>query len=137
MIEADFVVSWTSEERAGEKAAVSFQTVITLDLDETFAQLALRPGEAKNRISLLRMFSDSVAQRFKSAIERRGYARVTRLRGKMDGAVFNDIMERWRAEGLIEESSPPKYVRQRATYWRLTELGTTRQAQRASSSKGE
>jgi hypothetical protein len=136
-IEADFVVSWTSEERDGEKAAVSFQTVVPLDLHETFALLALKPGEAKNRISLLKMFSDSIAQRFKTAIGRRGYARVRRLRGKMSGVVFDEIMEGWRVEGLIEESSPPKYVRHRTKYWRLTELGATRLARRASPLESE
>ena len=129
--EADFIVSWTSEERDGENARVSFQTVVTLDLAGAFALLALKPGEPKNRISLLKMFSDAVAQRFKSAIERRGYGRVTRLRGKMDGAVFDEMMEQLRGQGLIEESSPPQYVRHRAKYWKLTKEGVARLAQRA------
>jgi hypothetical protein len=128
--EADFIVSWTSEERDGESARVSFQTVVTLDLAEAFALLALKPAEPKNRISLLKMFSDLVAQRFKSAIERRGYGRVTRLRGKMDGAVFDEMMEQLRTQGLIEESSPPQYVRHRTKYWKLTDKGAARLAER-------
>jgi hypothetical protein len=130
-IEADFVVSWTSEERDGKDAQVSFQTIVNLDLAEAFAFLAPKLGAPKNRISLLKMFCDSVALRFKSAIERRGYGRVTKLRGKMDGAVFDQIMERLRTQGLIKENPPPKYVRQRTKYWTLTELGAKRLAEQA------
>lgn len=129
-IEADFVVSWISEESNGERTRGSFQTIVHFDLAEAFALLPLTGSEAKNRLSLLRMFSCAVAQRFKNAIERQGYARVTRLRGKLDGAVFDDMMEELCAHRLIEETPPPKYVRQRAKYWKLTDLGIQRMVPR-------
>lgn len=69
------------------------------------------------------MFSDSVAAQFTPAIDRQGYNKARRVRGKLDPAVFNRIMENLGANGWIKVTDAPKYVRQKGRYWMLTPAG--------------
>ena len=126
IIEVGIEISWLSEEANKTRSKVSFRTIVQMTYGEAVAHLRLKPGEAKNRVTLLKMFSDSVAARFRETIERQGYSKVVRVHGKVDGASFDELMAGLETRGLVTKAEAPLYVKQRAKYWQLSASGAER-----------
>lgn len=112
-------ISSSVREQNGQESKFSFQTIIVLKLADAVQHLRLKPGEAKNRLTLLKALANSLAAQFRPAIEKRGDVAVTRIMGKIDRAVFDQLIEAMAREGLIVEAESPKYVKQTMKYWRL------------------
>lgn len=125
-IEVPLVVSWTAEEIPGHLSKVAYSTRVRLTWEDTLAELPLKAGEAKNRITLLKMFGDALAGRLKGMIEAQGRSKIGRLHGKVEAATFDKIIAGLTERGWIEVTTSPQYVKQRSTYWRLSLEGTRR-----------
>ena len=123
IIELGIEISWVTEEPNKARSKVSFRTIVKLTYDEALSHLRLKPGKARNRVTLVKMFSDSVAAGFRNTIERQGYSKVVRVHGKVDGASFDEVMAALETRGLVTEAEPPIYVKQRAKYWKLSPSG--------------
>ena len=119
-VEIEIIVSWSGEEKDGEEFKGSILTRVRLTWDGALAHLSLKGEEARNRISLLKMFANSVAGRLRPAMERHGYTKIKHLTGKIEAAVFDKIIEELQGRGYVRAADPPKYVRQARKYWRLT-----------------
>jgi hypothetical protein len=126
LLEAAIEISWLSEEGNGTRSKVSFRTIVKLTYSEALSHLRLKAGEPRNRVTVLKMFSDAVAAGFREAIERQGYSKVIRVHGKVDGAAFDEIMAALEKRGLVMEAEAPVYVKQRSKYWQLSSLGAKR-----------
>ena len=125
IIEVGIEISWLSEEANKTRSKVSFRTIVQMTFSEAVSHLRLKPGEAKNRVTLLKMFSDSVAARFRETIERQGYSKV-RVHGKVAEASFDELMAALETRGLVTKAEAPLYVKQRAKYWQLSASGAER-----------
>jgi hypothetical protein len=125
-IEAGIEISWLTEEPNGTRSKVSFRTIVELTYREALSHLRLKPGEPRNRVTLVKMFSDSIAARFRKTIEQQGYSKVVRVHGKVDGASFDEVMGALERRGSVIQAEPPKYVKQRSKYWQLSPAGAKR-----------
>ena len=68
IIELGIEISWVTEEPNKARSKVSFRTIVKLTYVEALSRLRLKPGEARNRVTLVKMFSDSVAAGFRNTI---------------------------------------------------------------------
>lgn len=125
-VEVGIEISWLSEEANGTRSKVSFRTIVKLTWEKALSYLKFKPGGPRNRVTLMKMFSDSVAEGFRKTIERQGYSKVLRVRGKVDRASFDEIMAELERRGLVVEAERPLYVKQRAKYWQLSPSGAKR-----------
>lgn len=116
-------ISWLTEEANGTRSMVSFRTIVRLTSAEALSHLKLKVGAPRNRVTLVKMFSDSVAAGFRQTIERQGYSKVIRVRGKIDRASFDEVMAALERRGLVIEAEAPAYVKQRSKYWQLSRTG--------------
>lgn len=116
-------ISWVAEEQPGVATKVSFLTLVTLRWEEALAHMHLTESKGENRVTLSRLFTNSVAARFKPAIQQKGQGKIKRVGGHIDRAVFDLVMEQFEKRGWIEATQAPKYVKQRSRYWKLTESG--------------
>ena len=123
VIEMPIVISWNGEGSDAAPTRVSFQTEIRLSWNDVLRHLPIEPKKSWNRISLLRVFSNSAAGTFRTAIERRGFGKVARLAGRINAEVFDRILDALVGQGILEVVERPKYVKQQGRYWRVTEAG--------------
>ena len=122
-VETPIVISWSEEKKSDAPSRVSFQTEIRLSWIDVLRHLPIEPKKSWNRISLLRVFSNSMAGTFRDVIERRGFAKIARLRGQMDAGVFDKILDALVKQGILEVVARPKYVTQKGEYWQVTDMG--------------
>jgi hypothetical protein len=125
-VDLTITVSWQAAERGAQLSKQSFTTLVTLTWPEILLLLGMEPGKPKNRNTLWRLFSNSIAARFRSAIQRQGYARVSRLTGKIEPAEFDRILATLETAGYLQPAQKPAYVKQRTTYYQLTPLAIER-----------
>ena len=118
-IHARLLLSWTAE-KAGETSQRSVVTTVRLTLDEALLHLPLTGDVARNRVTLLKMFSTSLARQFKHEIEAKASTRVV---AKFDANAFARLLELLENSGFIESAPPPPYVKQAGNYWKLTPQG--------------
>jgi hypothetical protein len=125
-IEASITISWLEPKVGGLPNKISFRTIVSLKWADLLKHLPLVEGVSKNRVTILKMLSNAVAGQFRDAIERDGKSSVGQIRGRLDAASFDEIMQRLEGEGIINQVEGPKYVRQKSTYWTLTAKGAKR-----------
>ena len=117
--EIPITVSWLDLGKTGHSKE-SFATRVRLTWGELIHHLPLNAGESNNRLGLMRIFSNSIARSFKRRIEQSAVGRIVRLHGKIDGKIFDKILETLIAQQRLTPVSPPKYVKARRPYWKLT-----------------
>src|SRR5881392_3638888 len=105
---------------------VSFQTVVRLRWEDILIHLPARTQKTWNRVSLLKVFSNSVASTFKSRIQREGSAKLIRMTGRIDSEVFGYVVRSLVARRILRVVAPPKYVKQQSRYWEVTAAGLKR-----------
>jgi hypothetical protein len=122
-IDTPIVISWNDQSESGASARVSFQTEVRLDWGGVLRHLPVEGKKSWNRLTLLRIFSNSLAGTFRGAIERRGFRKIARLRGHIETEVFDRIVDALVRQKLLRVVERPKYVKQRVEYWQVTEAG--------------
>jgi hypothetical protein len=125
-IETPITISWSDKGKSGESSRVSFQTAVRLSWIEILSHLPPEPNKSWNRIGLLKVFSNSLAGKFRPAIERRGFGKIARLTGHIDSDVFDQIVAALVRAKILRFAERPKYVKQQSPYWLVTEAGLER-----------
>lgn len=120
-IEGRLLVSWVSKKGDGGQTHRSIIIKAQLTYEEALVLLPLDGVLARNRLTLLKMFSTALAKWYGGDIEAKNAG--GRISGKFDSTAFERIVSGLEQRGWVTRVPPPGYVKQTGNYWRLTARG--------------